>query len=56
MPALTLLGIALFWLVYGFRGSSTTKAPPIKDYERLNRDTIGMDAKQIRDGLKHGRW
>lgn len=56
MPILTLLGIASFWLIYGFRGSCTTQAPPIKDYERFNRDIIRMNAKQIKEGLKCGRW
>lgn len=56
MPALTLLGVALFWFTYGFRGSCSKQSPPIKDYEKFNREIIGMDAKQIRNGLRCGRW
>ncbi len=56
MPMLYLLGIMSFWASYAFRGNCTPKAPAIKDYEKFNRETIGMDAKQIRYGLRSGRW
>ena len=56
MPVLSLFCIASFWLAYALRGNSTKQAPPIKDYEKFNRETIGMDAKQIRNGLRCGRW
>lgn len=56
MPVLILLGIGALGIGISLKNASTPKAPPIKDYEKFNRETLGMDVKEIKRGLRNGRW
>jgi hypothetical protein len=56
MPLLIVLGILAVWAIYDIAVDCQKKAPGVKDWDAYNRDAVGMDAKEIRKGLKEGRW
>lgn len=56
MPILILLGIGIIGIGISAKNVSTPKSPPIRDYEKFNRETLGMDAKEIKRGLRNGKW
>lgn len=53
---LSLVFIGVFWTGYGLSKSVHKDAPPIKDMNKFSKETIGMSPKEIRQGLKSGRW
>lgn len=53
---LGLLFIGVFWTGYGLSKSVHKDAPPIKDMNKFSKETIGMSPKEIKQGLKSGRW
>lgn len=36
--------------------STKPQAPAIKDWDKYNRETISMSAKDIKRGIRAGRW
>ena len=56
---MSLIIIILLVAIYvGYEGFKAIEphAPAVKDWDKFNRDTIGMDAKEIKNGLRSGRW
>ena len=53
---LSLVFIGVLWTGYGLSKSVHKDAPPIKDMNEFCKETIGMSSKEIRQGLKNGRW
>lgn len=56
MSLLIILGIAFVSCVYSIVDKSKPYAPAVKDWDAFNRDTVGMDKKEIENGLYQGRW
>lgn len=53
---LGLIFIGIFWTGHGLSKSRHKDAPPIKDMNMFAKETIGMSAKDIKYGLKSGKW
>lgn len=56
MPFIILLLFFIVWLVSDVSEATKKKPPGVKDWNSYNRDAVGMSARDIKKGLKSGRW
>lgn len=56
MSLLIVLLVLVVWLLSDIVEDNKPQAPGVKDWDKFNRDTIGMDSKDIKKGLRGGKW
>lgn len=53
---LFLLVLLVTFIITNSAKSNKAEAPGVKDWDAYNRSTVGMEAREIRKGLRQGRW
>ena len=56
VSGLFVLGILVIYGIYWMVVKLTPPVPPIRDYERFNKESITMSKKELRKAMKEGRW
>lgn len=56
MPFIIVLLFLVLWFVSDIIEENKPKAPGVKDWNKYNREAVGMSARDIKKGLKSGRW
>lgn len=56
MPFLSVLGFLVLFIIVDTVESNKPQAPGVKDWDAYNRSAVGMEAREIRKGLRQGRW
>lgn len=56
MSGIIVLVIIAVYLIYAAVTKLTPQNPPVRDYERFNRESIHMNRKELQKALKSGRW
>ena len=48
--------ILVLFIIVDTVESNKPQAPGVKDWDAYNRSAVGMEAREIRKGLRQGRW
>lgn len=56
MPFLSVLGFLVLFIIVDTVEPNKPQAPGVKDWDAYNRSAVGMEAREIRKGLRQGRW
>mgnify|MGYP003302653391 CR=1 FL=1 len=56
ISGLVVLVIIITYLIYGAVTKLASSVPPVRDYERFNRESIMMSKSEVQKAMKAGRW
>lgn len=56
ISGLIILVIIIIYLIYGAVTKLAPPVPPVRDYERFNRESIMMSKSEVQKAMKAGRW
>lgn len=56
VAGLIVIAIVLIYAIYSIGVEFTPQVPPIRDYERYNRESVTMSKEEIKAAMKAGRW
>lgn len=56
VSGLIVIGIIFVYIVYSIAIEFKSDIPPIRDYERYNKESVSMSEEELKEALKNGRW